>query len=68
MLTAREQVAIYVDRGSGRWVVCDADGSFWVLPPTDHPWDDHQPFHPDEDADLEAVPGHYRYMLRLPVD
>ena len=48
MLTARRQIDIYVARASGRWVVRDADGHFWLLPPTDSPWDDREPFAPDE--------------------
>jgi hypothetical protein len=67
MLAVRKQVvAIYVDRTSGQWIVRDAEGTFWILPRTDNPWDDRQPFVPHEDAELEPVPGHYRYMLGLP--
>jgi hypothetical protein len=67
MLTARTQVtALYVDRASRQWVVRDADGNLWQLPPTDSPWDDRQPFIPGEGTELEPVPGHYRYMLGLP--
>ena len=67
MLTVRKQVTtLYVDRASRQWVVRDPDGSFWVLPPTDNPWDDRQPFSPAEEADLEPVPGHYKPMLGLP--
>ena len=67
MLTVRKQVTtLYVDRASRQWVVRDPDGSFWVLPPTDNPWDDRQPFSPAEETDLEPVPGHYKYMLGLP--
>ena len=58
-------VAIYVDRSTRQWIVRDADGDFWVLPSTDTPWDDRQPFVPDEETELEPVPGHYRYMLGL---
>ena len=67
MLTVRKQVVtIYVDRSSGRWVVRDSDGNFWLLPPTHSPWDDREPFSPAEESELEPVPGHYRYMLGLP--
>ena len=67
MLTARTRVvAIYVDRATGRWVVRDADGSLWVLPPHDHPWADRRPFSPAEESELEPVPVHYKYMLGLP--
>jgi len=45
MPTVRKQVvAIYVDRLSGGWIVRDSEGDFWILPSTDHPWDDRQPF------------------------
>jgi hypothetical protein len=67
MLTVRTRVvAIYADRSTGRWVVRDADGDFWVLPASDNPWDDRQPYSPAEEADLEPVPGHYKHLLGLP--
>jgi len=67
MLTVRKHVvAIYVDRSIGQWIGRDADGNFWVLPATDTPWDDRQPFLPAEETELELVPGHYKYMLGLP--
>lgn len=67
MITERKQVAaIYVDRSSQQWIVRDSEGSFWILPSTNTPWDDRQPFFPAEETELEPVPGHYRYMLGLP--
>ncbi|MFO0852730.1 MAG: hypothetical protein U0871_29830 [Gemmataceae bacterium] len=67
MTTVRNQtVGIYVDRTTSRWVLRDGEGNFWLLPPTDTPWDDRQPFSPAEETDLEPVPGHYKYMLGLP--
>lgn len=67
MVTARMQViGIYVNRSSGQWVVRDADGTLWVLPATERPWDDRQLFSPNAEPDLEAVPGHYKSMLDLP--
>ena len=67
MMTSIKRIsAIYVDRTIQQWVVRDIDGNFWSLPPTEHPWDDREPFHPTEESDLEPVPGHYRYMLDLP--
>ena len=67
MLATRKPVmAIYVDRASGQWIVRDHEGNFWLVPPTDTPWDDRQSFSPDADTELEPVPGHYRYMLGLP--
>jgi hypothetical protein len=69
MLTLRKDaVAIYVDRSTHQWIVQDAEGNYWVLPPTDHPWDDRQPFSPAEETDLEPVPGHYKYMLGVPLN
>jgi hypothetical protein len=68
MLTVRKHVTIYVDRSNGHWVVRDTDGNFWTLPSSEMPWDDRQPFFPNEETELEPVPGHYRYMLRLPFE
>jgi hypothetical protein len=62
----KQATALYADRTSRQWVVRDAEGNFWVLPSTDNPWDDRQPFSPAEEADLEPVPGHYKYLLGLP--
>ena len=67
MLAVRKQVvAIFVDRSSGQWIVRDFEGNFWVVPTTENPWDDRQPFAVAEDTELEPVPGHYKYMLGLP--
>jgi hypothetical protein len=67
MLAVRKPVVtLYVDRMSGQWIVRDSDGNFWILPTTDKPWDDRQPFVPVEDTELEPIPGHYKYMLGLP--
>jgi hypothetical protein len=67
MTTSRmHAVAIYVDRSNRQWIVRDPEGNFWTLPHSDRPWDDRQPFDPTEDADLEPIPGHYRYLLDLP--
>jgi hypothetical protein len=63
---SKRVVALYVDRDSRQWVVRDAEGNFWSLPSTDHPWDERQPFTPAEATELEPVPGHYKYMLGLP--
>jgi hypothetical protein len=66
MLTVRKQVvAIFVDRSTQQWIVRDADGSYWMLPVTESPWENRQPFTPTEDTELEPVPGHYKYMLGL---
>jgi hypothetical protein len=49
-----------------QWVVRDPEGSFWILPSVNHPWEHRQPFHPTPETDLEPVPGHYKDMLELP--
>lgn len=60
-------VALYVDRTQPRhWIVRDPEGNFWIVPPVENPWDNRQPFEPNEATDLEPVPGHYKYMLGLP--
>jgi hypothetical protein len=61
-----QAVSVYVDRLGGRWVVRDTAGRFWQLPPSDDPWRDREEFTPDDGAELEPVPGHYKYMLGLP--
>lgn len=69
MLTVRKEIfVIYVDRASGQWIVRDMDGNMWILPLTENPWNDRQPFSSAdaEEAELEHVPGHYRHMLGLP--
>jgi hypothetical protein len=59
MIVMRKQVvALFVDRRSQRWIVRDADGSFWVIPPGDDAWDRREPFRPSKETELEAVPGH----------
>lgn len=67
MLTERKQaLALYVDRSTQQWIVRDWDGSFWMIPATENPWDDRQPFSPAEETELESVPGHYKNLLGLP--
>lgn len=67
MTTERKQVvALFVERVSQQWVVRDPEGQFWLVPSVEDPWDHRQPFDPTEEMDLEPVPGHYKYMLRLP--
>jgi hypothetical protein len=67
MLTVRKQgAAVYVDRASQQWVVRDPEGNFWSLPSADNPWEQRQPFHPAEEAELVPVPGHYKDMLGVP--
>jgi len=59
-------MALYVDRGSGQWVVRDSEGNFWIVTSVENAWEHRQPFHPTEKTDLEPVPGHYKYTLGLP--
>lgn len=66
--TRKHMVSIYVDRSSQRWIVLDPDGNFWHVSTEDEsPWDQRQPFYPTDETELEAVPGHYKYMLGLSV-
>jgi hypothetical protein len=63
----KRMISIYVNRACPeRWIVRDADGNFWMVPPTLNPWDHREPFHPTEEMELESVPGHYRYVLGIP--
>ena len=61
----RTIVALYVDRATRRWIVRDREGGLWTLSSSANPWDERQPFSPEEETDLEQVPGHYKYMLGL---
>ncbi len=66
-MTLRQQrVTIYVDKPSQQWIVRDPEGNFWMVPSSDEAWEHRQPFTPDEESELEPVPGHYKYMLGLP--
>jgi hypothetical protein len=68
MLTASKPVvALFVDKTTRQWIVRDSEGNFWSLPSTNNPWDERQPFFPAEETELEPVPGHYKYMLGLPL-
>lgn len=67
MITIRKQLAgLFVDRSTQRWIVRDPEGNFWIVPLSDNAWDLREPFDPVEGIELEPVPGHYKYMLRLP--
>ena len=59
-------VSLFVDKTTNQWIVRDPEGNFWTLPSTEEPWEQRQPYQPDEDAELEAVPRHYQYLLKLP--
>ena len=67
MLAVRKPMdALFVDRTNQQWIVRDPEGNYWVLPPGDDAWDNRQAFQPTEETELEPIPGHYRYLLRLP--
>ena len=68
MVTLRKNVVnLYVDRASQQWIVLDGEGNFWLVPgECENPWNQRQPFYPNEETALEPVPGHYKYMLGLP--
>lgn len=61
-----QTTAIFADRSRQQWVVLDREGNFWIVPATENPWDQRQPFYPDEETELEPVPGHYKSLLGLP--
>jgi len=66
MLTLRKNVVnLFVDRASRQWIVLDPDGNFWIVS-TDHanPWEQRQPFYPNDQTELEPVPGHYGSACR----
>ena len=65
-VSRRPAVALFVDRSCQQWVVRDPEGSYWILPSGEHPWEQRQPFYPTSETDLEPVPGHYKDMLELP--
>lgn len=64
--TEQPQVFLYVDRNlPGCWIVRDRAGDFWRAPAGDHAWDRRKPYVLTEDAQLESVPGHYKYLLGI---
>jgi hypothetical protein len=67
MITTRKPVmSLYVDKARPEyWIVRDREGLFWIVPPGEDAWSKRERFHPSEDAELEAVPGHYLYMLGI---
>jgi hypothetical protein len=66
LAVGKHLVALYVDRSTQQWIVRDPEGNFWIVPSVEDAWDHRQPFYPLEDSDLEPIPGHYKYLLRLP--
>jgi hypothetical protein len=66
--TEKLVVRLYVDKAcTEHWIVKDQEGRFWMVRPGPDSWERRQPYQPTEDSDLEPIPGHYRYMLGLPV-
>ena len=67
MLAVRKQgIALFVDRSTQHWIVRDPEGNLWMLPSGEDAWDRREPFLPNEETDLEPIPGHYKYLLQLP--
>jgi hypothetical protein len=66
MALSKQRVAINVDKPSQQWIVRDPDGNFWIVPVGEEAWEQRKPFTPDDECELEPVPGHYKYMLELP--
>ncbi len=62
---AVRKLSLYIDRSSQQWIARDPDGNFWLLPSYENAWDERQPFHPNEETELEPVPAHYKYTLGL---
>ncbi len=57
---------VYVDRSTKQWIVRKVEGNFWVVPADDSvPRSQPQPFFPNEENELELVPGHYKQMLGI---
>ena len=60
------QISLYVDRSvPSCWIVRDVDGDFWMVPTGDRAWERRQPYTLTEEAQLESVPGHYKYLLGI---
>jgi hypothetical protein len=68
-LTTRPEqppVCLYVDRSlPSCWVERDGPGAFWMMPVGEQAWERRQPYTLTEDAQLEPVPGHYKYLLGI---
>jgi hypothetical protein len=66
-MVKKDLVRLFVDRSNSQWIVLDGEGNYWVLSTDDdNPWEQRQPFDRTEETDLEPVPAHYKYVLRLP--
>jgi hypothetical protein len=66
--TEKLVVGLYVDKTCPEcWIVQDHQGRFWMVPSGQDSWERRQPFQPTEETDLEPIPGHYKYVLGLPL-
>jgi hypothetical protein len=67
MVTGRKRkLYLFVDRSSGRWIVQDQDGVFWIIPVLEEAWEHRKLFTATDVLELEPVPEHYKYVLGLP--
>jgi hypothetical protein len=67
VLVQRKRVAaLFVNRSTQQWIIRDPEGDFWTLPTGGASWEQREPFFPNEETELEPIPGHYKYMLDLP--
>lgn len=65
-LSEQPPVSMYVDRSvPSCWIVRDQSGTFWMVPAGDQAWERRQPYTVHENAQLESVPGHYKYLLGI---
>ena len=67
MTISKKQVAaLFLQRSKQQWIVRDPEGTYWIVPFSEDGWDQREPFEPTEETELEPLPGHYRYLIRLP--
>jgi hypothetical protein len=64
----KRSVSIFVDKACPQnWIVRDANGEFWIVPPVENAWNQRQALDLKETMELEPIPSHYKYLLGLPV-
>jgi hypothetical protein len=66
LAVGKQVVALFVDRATKQWIVGDSEGNLWMVPSVEDAWEHREPFQPTEETSLEPIPGHYKYLLRLP--
>jgi hypothetical protein len=59
--------ALFVDRATQQWIVRDGEGNFWTVPSSEDAWARRCPYELLPDSDLAPVPGHYKYLLNIPL-